>query len=188
MNADLAATISAAAAAVSTLLTLAAVLVAVGTLRAARDDSRERSRPVIVAQLQRELLSPGAINLVLRNFGMSVATDVSVRFDPPPSGIDDLPDSDMWKWLYQAYASPIATWAPGWSLTNVVRAGHDDIEAFTVVLDYSGPDGTAYRESVNLDPIPILKTTSAAPSDTEDPAKLAQQAIHVLRALVRTLR
>jgi hypothetical protein len=76
MTSETAATVSAVAAAVSTALTLVVVVVAVRSLAATRKDSRDRSRPVIVPELQRELLSHGTTNLLIRNLGASVAADV----------------------------------------------------------------------------------------------------------------
>ena len=98
------------------------------TLVAAKDDSRARTRPALVAYLERELLSHGAILLVIKNFGPSSASDVRVAFDPPAPDIEDvaaLSDSDMTKWLYQRFAEPVPNWAPGWSTSNVIRAGQD---------------------------------------------------------------
>ena len=98
------------------------------TLVAAKDDSRARTRPALVAYLERELLSHGAILLVIKNFGPSSATDVQVAFDPPALAKEDLaalPDSDMKKWLYQRFAGSVPIWAPGWSTSNVIRSGQD---------------------------------------------------------------
>lgn len=80
------------------------------TLTATKDDSRARTRPALVAYLERELLSHGVILLVIKNFGCSVAADVQVAFDPPAPSIEDvaaLPDSDMTKWLYQRFEEPV---------------------------------------------------------------------------------
>ncbi len=161
------------------------------TLSASRSDSRARTRPALVAHLERELLSHGTILLVLKNFGASAATDVKVTFDPPaPSAADvaSLPDSDMTKWLYQRFETPVPVWAPGWSTSNVMRAGQDPLEPFTVVLDYVGPDGTSYTERFPLQPEHILKETTSTPSKTNEPIKLAQQAVAALQSLVRTIR
>ncbi|WP_299449074.1 hypothetical protein [uncultured Serinicoccus sp.] len=53
------------------------------TLQATRDDSRARTRPVIVAELRRESLSKGTALLVLKNLGQSVAANVSVTYPGP---------------------------------------------------------------------------------------------------------
>jgi hypothetical protein len=114
--------IGAVAAAITALFT-AAMAVAIivtaiyarRTLAAAKDDSRARTRPELVAYLERELLSHGTILLVVKNFGASSATDVRVDFDPPAPSADEvaaLPDSDMKKWVYQRCAEPVPVWGP----------------------------------------------------------------------------
>lgn len=161
------------------------------TLVATKDDSRARSRPALVAYLERELLSHGTVLLVIKNFGLSPAGDVQVAFDPPAPSREDvaaLPDSDMTKWLYQRFADPIPVWAPGWSTSNIIRAGQDTMQPLVVTAAYNGPDGTRYEERFPLHPDHILKTTSSTPSKTDDPIELGQQAVSALQALVRTLR
>lgn len=188
MTPEVATTVSAIAASLSAVLTIVTAVVAVQTLRAAREDSRARSRPVIVASLQRELLAQGTINLVLRNFGASLATRVTVSFDPrPPADLESLTDGDMRKWLFQTYEKPIHTWPPGWELSNVVRAGYDDIEPFAVLIEYFGPDGTRYSERIDIDPVPVLKHTTATPTKADNPIKIGQQAVSALQALVRAI-
>lgn len=73
---------------VSALGAVTTAVIAAWSLKGSRDDSRERSRPVIVAELQRNPLTHGAQSLIVRNYGASVAKDVSVKFDPA------LPDPD----------------------------------------------------------------------------------------------
>jgi hypothetical protein len=188
MTPEVATTVSAIAASLSAVLTTVTAVVAVQTLRAAREDSRARSRPIIIASLQRELLTQGTINLVLRNFGASVATGVTVSFDPgPPADLESLPDGDMRKWLLQTYEKPIHTWPPSWELSNVVRAGHDDIEPFAVLIEYFGPDGTRYSERIDIDPLPVLKHTTATPTKSDSPIKIGQQAVSALQAIVRAI-
>ncbi|MGF1652947.1 MAG: hypothetical protein ACFCUP_06470 [Actinomycetales bacterium] len=175
-----------AAMAIAIIITAA---IARGTLRASRDDSRSRARPIIVAELRRELLSHGAILLVLKNLGLSVASEVSVTFDPgPPDDLSSLPNSYMMKWVYERYATPITTWAPGWTLSNVVRAGEDKLNPMTVHVSYKGPDNFKYRDSYYLHPDHILKETSSTPSKADDPTKLEQQKVAALQALVRAVR
>jgi hypothetical protein len=188
MTPEVATTVSAIAASLSAVLTIVTAVVAIQTLRAARIDSRGRSRPVIIASLQRELLTQGTLNLVIRNFGVSVASNVRVSFDPmPPSDLDSLPSGDMRKWLFETYEKPIQTWPPGWELSNVVRAGHDDIEPFAILIEYCGPDNTRYSERIDIDPTPVLKHTTATPTKADDPVKIGQQAVSALQALVRAI-
>lgn len=164
-------------------------VIASRTLTASREDSRARTRPIVVAELRRELLSKGTTLLVIRNLGQSVASNVVVAFDPPPP--DDpssLPDADMHKWIFQRYATPVATWAPGWTLSNVIRAGHDELAPITVNVSYAGPGGAKYSDAFALHPDHILKETTSGPGKTSDPVKMEQEKLEVLRALVRTIR
>lgn len=161
------------------------------TLVATKDDSRARTRPALAAYLDRELLTHGVILLVIKNFGPSSATDVRVAFDPPapgPEAIAALPDEDMRKWVYERFAEPVPSWAPGWSTSNVIRAGQDPLDAFAVTLSYSGPDGTPYEERFPMHPEHVLKETTSTPSQTDSPVKLGQQGVSALQALVRTTR
>lgn len=161
------------------------------TLVAAKDDSRARTRPALAAYLERELLSHGAILLVIRNFGPSSAAEVRVSFDPPAPAAEKLaarPDSDLTKWLYLRFVEPVPVWAPGWSTSNVIRAGQDSLDPFTVTLSYDGPDGTGYEERFRLHPDHVLKETSSTPSKPDDPIKVGQQGVSALQALVRTIR
>lgn len=185
--------IAGAVTALGTVVMAVAIVVtafyAKGTLQAARDDSRERTRPVIIAEFRREILSKGTTLLVLKNLGASVARNVRVSFDPPPpKDVASLPDDDMMKWIWERYAGPIMTWAPGWSVSNVIRAGHETLNPLTVTATYEGPDGTGYTDRYDLHPDHILKETQSGPSNTDDPVKLEQQKLSALHALVRTLR
>ena len=161
------------------------------TLAAAKDDSRARTRPTLVAYLERELLAHGTILLVIKNFGASSATDVRVSFDPPAPAKEDiaaLPESDLWKWVYRRFSDPVPVWAPGWSTDNVVRAGQDVLAPFSVVASYLGPDGTRYEDGFLLRPDHILNATSTTPTEAEGPVEIGQQAVSALHALVRTVR
>lgn len=189
------ASIAAAVTGFFTALMAVAIIVtafyAKGTLTQAKTDSRNRTRPVLVASLHRELLAHGTIMLVIKNFGPSSATDVRISFDPPaPSTeeVETMPDGYIWKWVYQRFNEPVPVWAPGWSTANVIRTGGDSLDPFTVMASYLGPDGTGYEDQFQLNPAPILKETTATPSQATDQVVLAQQVVAALHALVRTVR
>lgn len=187
--ATIAGVVTAAGTVAMAIAVIVTALYAKGTLEATREDSRARTRPVIVAELQRELLSHGTILLVIRNLGASVAKDVSVTFDPPaPDDVDSLPISDNWGWIYKRFGQPITTWSPGWTTSNVVRAGDDTLNDFVVTVNYAGPDDTKYEDVYHLHPSHTLNETTSNPSKVSDPIKLEQQKVSALQALVRTLR
>lgn len=105
-------------AALSALATVATALVAIVALAHTARDSRERTRPVVLAEFRKEEHSSTVIDLVVRNAGQSVARDVVVKFDPEPV----LPDDGgvyLTKWLLKRYHQTIPTLAPGQELTNI---------------------------------------------------------------------
>jgi hypothetical protein len=142
----------------------------------------------MVATMKRERLSHGGVQLVLNNFGPSVARDVNVTFTGElPQDNGELSEVDLWKWVYDRYRSPVPTWAPGWALSNVIRSGADQLPEFTVTITYQGPDGSKYTDRYVQNPDHILNHTDVTPSKESDPIKLEQQKLAALRALVRTL-
>lgn len=181
MNLD---TTVAVSAIVTCAATVAAAVVAILTLAGARGDSRARTRPVVVATLERELLSHGTLNLVIRNYGATLASDLIVRFDPPLPPPSGLPDADVRKWISESFAGPRQL-APHQSISNVYRAGHDDVAPIVVKLTYKAEDGHRYHQHFHLDPRPLLKTTQATPSDSNDKEL---RLIKAVEALVRAAR
>lgn len=106
----------------------------------------------MIAEFVQEVLSHGTTLLLVRSAGASVASEVTVTFDRvPPADVDALPDSDMWKWLYQRYSQPVPTWAPGWTLSNVIRAGHDPLDP---TVGAGPPRDTRLRGAGSADPVP----------------------------------
>ncbi|MBN8884050.1 MAG: hypothetical protein J0H73_17295, partial [Salana multivorans] len=69
--------------AVTAVATVAAALVAVLALRSAARDSRERSRPDVVAEYRVEPRVHKVLTFVVRNVGPTAAKDVRVVFEPP---------------------------------------------------------------------------------------------------------
>lgn len=170
---------------------VASAFVAKRTLAASKEDSRARTRPVLAAYFEHEVLTHGTILLVIKNFGPSSATNVRVAFDPPDEAADELaslPDNDVNDQLHQRFSEPVAVWAPGWSTTNVVRGGENSLRVFVVTMSYLGPDGTQYEDRFALNPEHVIKETSSRPARTEDPIELGQQAVSALQALVKALR
>lgn len=206
MSADQAAVLSSIASAISALLTLVAVTVAVLSLRASREDSRQadansaedrraQSRPMLVPEFQKEPLSQGAVNFVIRNWGRSAATNVTVDWlsPTPPADLATLPNDNVLKWLYRSYVAPIALWPPRWRMSHVYIWGHDDKKGresiVKVRVSYQGPDGHSYSEDFTLDPGPILSQTQSSPSkpgSSDWPAWVKDAALS-LRAISRGL-
>lgn len=166
--------------------TIATAVVAMYALSGSRQDSRERTRPVLVASLKREPVGHGGINLILHNHGASAARDINVRFDPPLANADELPDSDMFRWIGLRYSRTIPLLAPGQTLSNVFRAGQDEIDAVTMKITYSSSEGRGYHDHFLLDPEVLLKETRSTPGDSNDrDLRLIKAVEAVVRAVDR---
>lgn len=169
----------------SALGAIITTLIAAWALRETRKDSRDRTRPVLIAQLRRAVLSHGTLDLVIANHGASSAHDVTVTFDPQIESAEALPDSDMRKWIAQRYSSAIPQWPPGMTYSNVYRAGHDAVAPTAVTIAYLGQDGTRYADRFNLDPEPLLKETQATPSNPTADKRLTKALEEIARSLDR---
>lgn len=89
--------------------------IAVIALRQTSQDSRDRSRPVVIAEFQQARDSTSAIDLVVRNFGASVARDLEVSFEPQLA-VPDTGGPFVTPFLIKRYADPIPVIAPGQDL------------------------------------------------------------------------
>lgn len=100
---------------------ISAGVVAIRTLRATKRDSRDRSRPMVGALLVHDP-HPGSTYayLVVRNYGQSVAYDVTVRFEPEirPTGTRSNKRS-MVPALLSRYEREIPNIMPGVELRNL---------------------------------------------------------------------
>lgn len=102
--------------------TLATAAIAIGTLLALKQDSRDRSRPMMVAQLQPAVLNVQHSELKVTNAGPSVAKNVRVEFDPALPVLDETTHGDRNAfYLQRRYSKVIPTVPPGMVLWNVYR-------------------------------------------------------------------
>lgn len=85
----------------------------------ASHDSKERSRPVVVAELRHAGVK-GSQSLVIRNYGLTVARDVQITFDPQLPKGDSHPASKI---IRERYRRPIPTMPPGMELKNIYLIG-----------------------------------------------------------------
>ncbi len=148
------ATVVAAAAAV------AAAFVAVRTLRATKRDSRDRSRPMVGAELVIDpQLSARTASLVVRNFGPSVAYNVKVEFDPP---LAEQPthsgQPSIIAFLLKRYADPIPTFMPGNELFNIYFIGKEDPD---------DPDRSIRNDEQIPDRVTVTITYGSAPNERD---------------------
>lgn len=160
-------------AAVGTLATALTAIIAIATLIAARRDSRDRSRPLIIAELRREPLAHGTINLVVRNLGASPARNVHLSF-PAFAGVspETIPQSDSWHWILRRYEHAVDLWAPGWELRNTAKFGHNDrLDPFDIIVSYNSISDSPrrakarYSDCFRLDSQVISTSSQAGPAD-----------------------
>lgn len=177
----------------SALAAVVTAMIAVLALGQTARDSRERSRPMMVAEFQLAANNDSAVDFVVRNAGPSIAHNVSVTFTPALVVPDD-GDRYVTPSLIRRYESAIDTFAPGQEFRNVWWSGRDkggpdlqnheptpdDVE---VTITYGGIGQQVYRESFRLHVNSILMTTRST-SSTSVPGRLA--GIHTSLAAIAT--
>ncbi|MCQ4148601.1 hypothetical protein [Rhodococcus qingshengii] len=143
---DLVAAVATSISAVATVIMAAAAVwaaaVAIQTLIANKSDSRDRSRPMVGADLVRDS-HPGSrtASLVVRNFGPSVAYNVIVSFQPPLENIKTHSGkAEVLSFITRRYAKPIPNLMPGVELSNVYFVGNVDDDGNTIRNDHDLPD------------------------------------------------
>ncbi|MFC9363068.1 hypothetical protein ACFTZB_41685, partial [Rhodococcus sp. NPDC057014] len=107
---------------VTAISVVVATAVGIRTLKASERDSRDRSRPMVGAQLVRDVhpSERGTADLVVRNYGQSVAYDVQVTFDPTIESTETRSGDDSFVPLIRRrYENPIANLMPGVELRNL---------------------------------------------------------------------
>lgn len=111
MEAD---SVTALATAVMAVATVGAAWIGVGTLLATKRDSRDRSRPMVAAYLERDPHPTGmTADLVVKNFGPSVAYNVRVEFDPPlVAGATKSGQNSVMPFLLNRYSADIPNLVP----------------------------------------------------------------------------
>lgn len=148
-------------------------VVAIATLIALRQDSRDRSRRVVAADLLPVVLSHGTSELVIRNVGASVARNVRVSFSP------DITEEtgQMAGYLARRYSQPITTMGPGRRLSNLYShwKGDGSLELadpvpfdLTVAITYNDTHGRHYADSYELSMSSLRNETTTSPSNTDE--------------------
>lgn len=171
-------------------------IVAVATLRQTAADSRDRSRPMVVASFEGAELNPNAIDLVVANRGRTVATQVNVAFSPAlpvPAEGDFLTEC-----LSERYATTLPTLVPDHQLRNLWWSGkpvrHGDLEnslatpdEVVVSVRYRGPDGSDYRDEFPLTVRSVSLTTYSVSSESV-PGRLTSIARSLEKIAARSSR
>jgi hypothetical protein len=109
--------------ALTALATIATAVFAVWALVNAGKDSRDRSRPLVIAEFGLAHDSDTSVDLIVRNAGSSMARDILVTFDPAlevPPGFGP----NVTATLIRRYKDPLSGAAPGQIFRNVWWSGH----------------------------------------------------------------
>lgn len=176
--------IAAAFAGLSAAAAVVTTVVAVRSLGVTAKDSRDRSRPVLVASLRNSTLGKGTQDLFIKNYGATAARGVTVLFDPP---LDDTGDtSKNVHWIGQRYNERIAVWPAGLVLRNVYRHPQEDPGRRTVVIAYQGLSRKdRFTDRFIIDPKVVSTETTSNPSFQEN--KQWKILLETLGAIARSL-
>ena len=167
---------------VSAMASVVTAAVAAVTLNGSRRDSRDRSRPVVVARLRKgPSTSHGVVYLVVSNLGVSVARQVQITFDPK------LPEYEMTldgqagvvaPFIRRRYEEPIAVLAPTQSLANIyyysgTTGGNlENVpDELTVGVSYLDDRGRKYEDAFPLKVQDIILETQSNPGGSNDAVK-----------------
>jgi hypothetical protein len=156
--------------------TVVTAIIAIFALRSTARDSRDRTRPVVLAQFRLAAHNDKAFDLIIRNYGQSSARDVEVKFDPP-FGMDERKDR-LTEILAQRYDKRIPILPPEVEVSNLWWTGRpkpastelmnalSTPENVTVRISYKGNRVRRYKEKIPLDSRWMKLDTSSVSSDS----------------------
>jgi hypothetical protein len=182
--------IAAGAACAAALAGWVAAINASRTLARQRRDSRERSRPMVAAELRDQPYASATQALVIRNLGPTIARNVRITFDPEiPDPVD--PKQSVTPFLKRRYAAPIPVLTPGMELDNIWFSGEPSSSGWsntepmpdtcTVRIAYDAPDGTRYDDEFPIDVGVIRDRTYVTSSG--DPVEIAKGILKTLKGI-----
>lgn len=156
------------AAQLSAAAAIVAAFAAVWTVRQAAGQTREATRPMVIALMEPPEHSVETVDLVIRNVGATPARGVQVAFDPPlPSVADDTWALDG---LRTRYARRVSIVAPGQSMRNAwwvsSQTGNEENPyglpaAFTVRISYRRSRWLRYSDEFSFHlPSVLMETIS----------------------------
>jgi len=184
---------------VGAVATALAALVAIVTLLALKKDSRDRTRPVVVATLRHAILTADS-ELHIENLGQSVARNLRVTFSPPiPTACEGKTQAECEHIAHDIalrYAKPIAVLAPGVLLDNVYLPGKLDkrhlepllAEEFVVNVHYEDDRKRSYRDEFPLAMDVLGHQSGAYPSTSGEAGerrRLVKAVEHIARGIGR---
>ncbi|MBA2724731.1 MAG: hypothetical protein H0U53_01970 [Actinobacteria bacterium] len=188
-----------AAAAAGGTAALAAVIAAtsgIKTLRQNRRDSQARSRPMVAAELRDHPYAKATQILVIKNYGPSIARNLSVSFDPDiPDPAD--PSTSATPYLKNRYLKLIPVLTPGMELDNIYYSGRrgkgnrwvnaePTPSQVTVNLRYENDEGDKFHDAFPLDVNLIRNRTYVTSSN--DPQAFREEVAAALKGLHKVVK
>lgn len=166
----------------SALAAILTAVIAIVALTATARDSRERSRPVVMAMFRLAEHSDTSFDFVVRNYGPSAARDVEVKFDPPLD--DEARKQSTTQALAERFDARIPLLPPEAEVSNVYWSGKNDGSnklvnklrtpaKVTVTITYKGTRLRRYTEVVPLDADWMGLATHSV-SSTSTPGRMKQ--------------
>ena len=170
------------------IATVTAAVVAVWTLVALRQDSLDRSRPVIIAEIRAGILSDVA-ELIVRNVGSTVARNVTFRFEPGLPVLEGTAAAGLGTpYLQRRYSRTVPTFGPGMEMHDVYQEANPPREPvpdeFTLTIDYDDAHGRHYTDSYDLSVL-TLHDHLRVESGDDDPPDLQRRSTRALEAIAR---
>lgn len=172
------------------IATVSAAVVAIFTLMSIKQDSADRTRPMIIAELKHAVLT-SSCELLIRNVGQSVARNVKVDFDPPlPDPVDGGGEERLGvltPYLQRRYSRVIPTFPPGMVMDNYYQGaeGEEPVpDDFTVTISYEDTHGREYRDAYELTMAAVRDQSGRYPSSRDDDG-MRRRWVNALEAIAR---
>ncbi|MEQ4518503.1 hypothetical protein ABLI39_03955 [Pseudarthrobacter sp. B907] len=164
--------------ALGVLVAAGSAIIALRAILQAAKDSDHRTRPVVAAEFQLSRESDSSMDLVIRNYGLSMARDLSVTFDRPVTSTSgDGEDKGGGIAIRNRYEGrTFSVLSPGQEFRNTwwlgtSRAGHDRLvnhhdtpDEVIVTVAYSDLKGKRYSDPFTLHVDSFLFASSAVSS------------------------
>ncbi|WP_166905936.1 hypothetical protein [Mycobacterium sp. DL440] len=174
------------------IATVSAAVVAIFTLVSLKQDSADRTRPVLIAELKHAVLTQNS-ELLIRNVGQSVARNVKVDFDPPlPDPADGGGEERvgvLTPYLQRRYSRVIPTFPPGMAMDNYYQGANDDEpvpDDFTVTISYVDAHGRKYTDAYELTMGTLRDQSGSYPGNRDDPG-MQRRWVKALEAIARAI-
>jgi len=175
----------------SALAAVVAASVGIWAIVNAKRDSRDRSRPVMLAELQFHPEMALFLMFVVRNAGVSIAHSVKLQFDPP---LPPATEKNYYPSHVQAtFAQTIPTFGPGQSLANPWHSpAKDRPEDFRVTITYLDGHGREYSDAYDItvthfEGMLIIGASSSVSSRLKALTEESKNQTNALRAIAENL-